>query len=87
MYCGRCGMFYWPQCPNRPEGGCQPAVNPYDMQIVEAQARVVIASALVAMANSFDPLTENRMAKVVADLKRLSANLRGIMGVSNEDGE
>jgi hypothetical protein len=50
-YCGTCGSFYSPECPHRRDGGCQPAVNPFEQKIVEARAAIVAAEASIMAAH------------------------------------
>ncbi len=49
-YCGACGLFYFPDCPRRPDGMCTPASNPFEVRLAEIRFMTVMAEvALAAM--------------------------------------
>lgn len=50
-YCGTCGGFFRPDCPQGP-GSCCPAVNPFEMEVVRAQARITISNATIVAADA-----------------------------------
>jgi hypothetical protein len=73
-YCGACGSFFYPDCPRRREGLCIPSLNPFEQQIVEAQAAVVAANAeihaTVLRADGLTSLAE-KVEMIAATLSRL----------------
>lgn len=55
-YCGACGGFYNPACPQWPQ--CAPAPNPHDTAPIEALVRDIIASAEAANRTTADRMYE-----------------------------